>query len=478
MKNIFIMFLSVFVILGIYAQNNKKELPGDTKLPSSDEKLEKIASYEKKEYKYSVEDFFKNTKKRYFKLSPDGKYLSYMKKNEKGKRDIYIKNTVNDKKIKVIEEGKNLIRVYFWANNNRLIYFKDKGGNENYHLFAVNIDGSDQKKLTPFDNVKVKVQKFLKEKPNSMIILMNKENSKLYNPYKINIKTGELNKLYDNDKSSNPITSYDFDKEGNLRGYFKKIDGIKTVYYYRETKNKPFKKIIQTDWDEEFKTIGFDYSTDYKHDVFVLTNLFKNTKEIIKYDLKKKKIINYKFSNEKYDLKGISRSRKRDYVIDYYYYTAKKSKKVPVSQSYKKLHKKFTNKFGEYQFFIVDRTKKEDKYLLFVRSDKLYGAYYQYDRKKDSFKKLARLFPHLKEKDMAEMKSIKFESRDGLTIHGYITIPEEAKKGKKVPLIVNPHGGPYGIRDSWRFDPKAQLFASRGYATLQINYRGSGGYGK
>ena len=86
--------------------------------------------------------------------------------------------------------------------------------------------------------------------------------------------------------------------------------------------------------------------------------------------------------------------------------------------------------------------------------------------------------PQLKEEDMAEMRPIKFTSRDGLTIHGYITLPKAALNGEKVPVIVNPHGGPQGIRDSWGFNPEAQLFASRGYATLQVNFRISGGYGR
>jgi dipeptidyl aminopeptidase/acylaminoacyl peptidase len=86
--------------------------------------------------------------------------------------------------------------------------------------------------------------------------------------------------------------------------------------------------------------------------------------------------------------------------------------------------------------------------------------------------------PQLKPEDMAEMRPITFKSRDGLTIHGYITLPKAALEGKKVPLVVNPHGGPQGIRDSWGFNPEAQLFASRGYATLQVNFRISGGYGK
>ena len=112
------------------------------------------------------------------------------------------------------------------------------------------------------------------------------------------------------------------------------------------------------------------------------------------------------------------------------------------------------------------------------QSDKLYGTYYQYDNKTKQFSLLYDLMPQLKEADMAEMRPITFTSRDGLTIHGYITLPKEVLAGEKVPLVVNPHGGPQGIRDSWGFNPETQLFASRGYATLQVNFRISGGYGK
>ncbi|MCW8876145.1 MAG: S9 family peptidase, partial [Kangiellaceae bacterium] len=85
--------------------------------------------------------------------------------------------------------------------------------------------------------------------------------------------------------------------------------------------------------------------------------------------------------------------------------------------------------------------------------------------------------PNLKPEFLSEMKPFKFTSRDGLTIHGYLTIPRDSE-GKNLPLIVNPHGGPFGVRDSWGYNPEHQFFASRGYATVQVNYRGSGGYGR
>src|SRR5690606_33883969 len=127
---------------------------------------------------------------------------------------------------------------------------------------------------------------------------------------------------------------------------------------------------------------------------------------------------------------------------------------------------------------VAGKTDNEDKMLIIVQSDKLYGKYYIYDTKTGKTELLYDLMPQLKEDDMAVMRPITFTARDGKIIHGYITLPKDALDGKEVPLIVNPHGGPQGIRDSWGFNPETQLFASRGYATLQVNFRISGGYGK
>jgi dipeptidyl aminopeptidase/acylaminoacyl peptidase len=153
------------------------------------------------------------------------------------------------------------------------------------------------------------------------------------------------------------------------------------------------------------------------------------------------------FSNDNYDVSGMELSRKRNWELDYFEYEGEKEVIVPVSDYYKKLHKKFSVQFEGKQYSIADFTDEEDHYLIFVQSDKLYGVYYSYDVQKNEFKELYNLMPQLKEEDMAEMRPITFKSRDGITIHGYITLPKAAIQGQKVPVIVNPHGGPQGIRD-------------------------------
>lgn len=454
-----------------------KTLPGNTSLPSSDADLEKLANWNPTNYKYSVEDYFARPKARTFKFSPDGTYLSYREKDEKGKNHIYVKNIETENIIRAIEEKDELIRGYGWANENRLVYIMDKGGNENYHLFATNIDGSNQKELTPFDGVKVDILEGLKEDKDHMIISMNQNNPQIFEPYKININTGELVQLYKNEDVANPINSYVFDKNGELRGFAKLRDGVNIdLYYTLDGTNYELKKELS--WKDSFTIASFNYTSKNPHEAYVVSNLDSDKTQIYLYDLKEDKIIKKLFSNDNYDVSDLRLSRNRNYELDYFSYEGEKSVVIPVSDYYKKLHKRITSKFPNYNYSIADVTDDESKYLIFLQSDKLYGTYYSYNAKKDEFKLLYDLMPNLIEKDMAEMRPITFKSRDGKTIHGYITLPKEALNGEKVPVIVNPHGGPQGIRDSWGFNPEAQLFASRGYATLQVNFRISGGYGK
>jgi len=452
------------------------EKPGDTSLPSSEEELKALAKKEEGNYKYSVKDYFAKPASSSFKLSPEGTYMSYREKDENLKNHVYVKNTKTNDVQRVITEGEELIRGYGWANEGRLIYVMDKGGNEDYHLFAVDVDGSNQKELTPYDGVQVNILNGLKEDKDHMIISMNKNNPSVFDPYKINITTGEVEQLYENTDLANPIMGYNFDKDGNLRGFSRLKDGVNTEMYYAVNPGE-YELMHTTKWDESFSIISFDYATDNPHDAYVASNLETDKVQIYKYDLAKKEPIEKLFSNEQYDAGGASLSRNRNWELDYYSYEGEKRVVVPVSKYFKKLHKKLTKEFSNYNFSIADKTDDESQYLIYVTSDKLYGRYYSYDVEKDEIKLLFDLMPQLKEEDMADMVPISFKSRDGLDLHGYITLPKEAANGP-VPVVVNPHGGPQGIRDSWGFNPEAQLFASRGYATLQVNFRISGGYGK
>jgi dipeptidyl aminopeptidase/acylaminoacyl peptidase len=456
----------------------ESKLPGDPGLVSTEAELADLAALDRGDFKYQVSDYFARPKASSFQISPDGKYMSYMEKEDGStKRHVYVKDVKTQKTTRIIEEKEELIRGYGWVNENRLVYLLDNGGNENYHIYAVNLDGTNNIDLTPYDDIQASLLNMLKEQKDFIIIQMNKNNKQVFDPYKLNINTGELLQLYENTDLENPIVGFDFDKDGELRAYTRMVNGTETELFYKDRASGEFKLIHHGTWYEGFGIFGFDYSGKNPDYAYVGMNVGSDKTRIALYDFKKNAIVKEIFSNPDYDISGMSRSRKRNYEIDYFAYEGDKYVIVPQSAFYKDLSKRMKAQFGDKETHIADFDDDENTFLISVGSDKLYGTYYQYDNQTKKFTLLYDLMPQLKEEDMAEMRPISFKSRDGLTIHGYITLPKAALDGKKVPLIVNPHGGPQGVRDSWGFNPEAQLFASRGYATLQVNFRISGGYG-
>ena len=456
----------------------ENKLPGNPSLVSSSSEIHDLIALDKGSYTYKVEDYFQRPKSSAFQLSPNGQYMSFREKDDKNKRHVYVKEIKTGEVKRVIEEGEELVRSYGWVNDNRLCYAMDKGGDENYHIYAVDISGENNIDLTPYDGVQAQLLKSLKEQPDYIIIGLNLENKQIFEPYKLNVNTGEMTKLYTNADPGNPIVDYDFDKDGNLRGFTKMENGIRHRLYIRLEKEKEFQHVLTTNWDETFSILMWDYASGNLNQAYVLTNLDSDKARIILYDFESGKKQKEIFSNNEYDVSILGASRKRNWEIDYLGYEGEKVEIIPVSDTFKKVHNDLSTQFEGYEFMIADKTDEEDRYLVVVQSDKLYGRYYEYSPGKGKATLLYDLMPQLKEEDMAEMRPISFRSRDGLKLHGYITLPKKASKGEKIPLVVNPHGGPQGVRDSWGFNPESQLFASRGYATLQVNFRISGGYGK
>ena len=132
-----------------------------------------------------------------------------------------------------------------------------------------------------------------------------------------------------------------------------------------------------------------------------------------------------------------------------------------------------------YEIAITGSNKEEDMFIIRTYSDKSLGAYYIYETKGNKLEKIAAVSPWLDENEMGNQLPIKYKSRDGLTINGYLTLPKgyTMENAKNLPVVVNPHGGPWH-RDSWGFNPEIQFLVNRGFVVLQMNFRGSTGYGR
>ncbi len=416
-----------------------------------------------------VEDFFKNSEKRTFRLSPNGEYVAYMAPY-KNRMNIHVKKFDSDNVIRVTSVEDRDLSGYFWANDNRLVYVRDKGGDENFHLYAVNKDGTNEKDLTPFDGVRAQIIDDLEHDQSKMIIGLNQRIPQVFDPYELNIDSGELKLLYENPGN---ITGWGTDHNGNLRLAYV-TNGVDNTIMYRSNEKTPFEEVITTNFKETLAPQFFDF--DNGDVVYALSNLGRDKTAVVKYDLKEKKELEEIFIDKDVDVDGISYSSERKTPI-FINYTKAKLNRHFLDKESKDLFTLLEDKLGaDNEYYITSSNKKENKFLIYLGNDKTRGSYYYYDKESGNIDHLADLSPWINSSHMAEMKPITYTSRDGLTINGYLTLPVGIIP-KDLPVVINPHGGPWA-RDNWGFNSEVQLLANRGYAVLQMNFRGSTGYGR
>jgi dipeptidyl aminopeptidase/acylaminoacyl peptidase len=448
------------------------QLPGDPSLPSSAEALASLME-EEKAYRYSVEDFFRNPDKVGFQLSPQGDYLAFLGPYER-RNNIFVQKIGDTAAIRITNETDRDIGGYFWTNNNRIVYVKDSGGDENFQLFAIDRDGTNALDLTPFDGVKIELIDDLEDNDSELIIGMNKNNPMLFEPYRIDVNTGAYKKLAENNDPTAPVTAWMTDHDGKLRIAVQTIDGVNNRLLYRADESQAFEEVLTTNFKEGLDPLFFDFHD--KHKVYAASNIGRDRTEVIYYDLEKKEELSPAiFSHPEVDVDSLIYSKKRKVVTGAVYTTWKREIHFFDSER-KEMQQHLESLLPGYEVVVTSSNKAEDKYMVRTYSDRSLGAYYFYDATSRQLEKITEVSPWIKEEDMAPMQHISYESRDGLQIHGYLTLPAR-HKNELLPVVVNPHGGPW-VRDSWGFNPEVQLLASRGYAVLQINYRGSTGYGR
>jgi len=414
-----------------------------------------------------MKDFFRNPEKTNYSLSQDGEYFAFLMP-WKSRMNIFVQKIGSDELIRVTSETNRDIAEYFWANSKRIVYLKDNGGDENYRLFGVDIDGKNNKDLTPFEKVTVEIIDELEEKDDELIIAINNRDSTVFDVYRLNVIAGKLDIIA---KNPGNITGWLTDHEGKLRIAIT-TDGVNTGLLYRNNENEEFRLIHTCNFKEALIPVMFTYDNKY---IYAKSNINRDKTAIVKFDVEHNKELEVIFEHPDVDVSNLHSSKKRKKITGVSFTTEKKQSHF-FDEDRKKLQDVLESKLPGYEVVIADMNKVEDKILVRTYSDKSRGAYYFYNLTTKDFFKLCDVSPWLNEKLLADMKPIKFTSRDGLLINGYLTLPIGTKP-KNLPVVVTPHGGPWA-RDTWGFDPETQFLANRGYAVLKINFRGSVGYGR
>ena len=445
-------FLSIFIIIGGCSLNNSNV--NQNKLPN-----------------IPLEDFFRNPEKSSFQLSPNGEFISYMKPWENGNRrmNVYVKPINSDEEIRLTKASKRSLYGYFWLNDNRIAYIQDKGGDENIHIYAVNIDGSNDIDLTPFDNIQARITDDLEEDEDFMLVEINKRNPQVHDVYRLNVNTGDLELIAENPGN---ISGWMTDNDGKLR-IAMTSDGVNSSLLYRKNEKDDFKEVLTTNFKESVSPLFFTFDNK---ELYVSSNRHRDKSSIYKFDLEEGTETDLIFEHPDVDVYGLMKSKKRRIITGVSFYTDKQNYKFYDAWR-RDLQLSLEDKIPGVEVRVSSLSKDETKSIVVAFSDRTRGTYYYYDIKEDKLTKLADLSPWLNPDEMSEMESVKYESRDGLIIHGYLTLPVNYKEGDKLPVVVNPHGGPW-VRDYWGFNSEIQYLANKGYAVFQMNYRGSTGYGR
>ena len=414
-----------------------------------------------------VRDFFRNPERGFFRISPDGQTLSFMQPYER-RMNIYVQPLAGGEPKRITAETARDIPDYFWKGPDRLVYVKDFAGDENYHVVAVNKDGTGLRDLTPFEGVRAEIIDDLRDFPDQMLVGLNKRNKEVFDAYRLDLKTGAL--TLEAETPGN-VTSWLTDHAGLIRGA-QTSDGVNTSFLYRDGASGPFKTVLTTSFRESFNPLFFSFDNKL---LYAASNLGRDKDAIVLVDPATAAEQKLLYERSDVDVDGLSYSHKRKVLTTIGYTTWKTERRFLDTQT-ERIFRALEKQLPGYEFGIQSMNDDEDRMVIAAYNDRTPGTRYLYDVGSDRLTRLGQIAPWLPEEKMARMRPIEYGSRDGLTIPGYLTLPNGVEP-KKLPLIVNPHGGPW-VRDVWGWDPEVQMLASRGYAVLQMNYRGSTGYGR
>ena len=402
------------------------------------------------------------------RISPDGKYLTYLAPDKKNVMQIWIRTVGQQDDRTLTADQKRGIQDYFWTyDGEQLIFQQDSEGDENWHLYAVNIKSKNVRNLTPFKGIQAQMVALDPNFQNEMLVKMNLKDPTKHDSYRINLKTGKA-KL-DTENPGNTTGSL-ADQQFQLRAATAtKPDGSSELVV-REATNKPWKTIRK--WGQENQGDAVGFSSDGKT-LYVTDNHNANTIRLNAFNLitGRETVL---AQDPQYDVFTTLIHPVKHEVQAVGFYKDKLEWKVldkSIAADFAAI-----SKVRRGQFLVVDRDLADKNWLINYTTDDgpIYCYLYNRNSKKSTF-----LFSNQRKLEglpLAQIKPISYESRDGLTIHGYLTTPVGVP-AKNLPTVLLVHGGPWE-RDVWGYSPAVQWLANRGYAVLQVNFRGSSGYGK
>jgi dipeptidyl aminopeptidase/acylaminoacyl peptidase len=419
---------------------------------------------------------FGNPDKTQARLSPDGKQISYLAPVN-GVMNVWVGPANNISAMKpVTDDRKRGIRIHLWAfTNEHILYLQDKGGDENWHVYSVDLKTGKELDLTPIDGVNSMFYGISERLPKSILIGLNDRNKEYHDVYRINISTGDRELLIENNEYSAYVVDFDL----KLRFASKVRDDGGADFFVMESDDKVGELFMSLPAEDTMTTsiAGFDKTCK---NIYLKDSRGRNTNALYSLDLAtgEKELI---AENPNFDIAGLI-MHPMGKNIQAVGFNGERNKWQILDSSIAEDFD-YLQKLESGDLNIATRSMDDQTWIVSYSRDDGPCLYYLYNRKQ---KQAEFLFSNQKEMEnvqLSKMHPVTIKSRDNLDLICYYTLPHDSdtkKAGipeKPLPLILSIHGGPWA-RNIWGFNPTHQWLANRGYAVLSINYRGSTGFGK
>ncbi len=411
---------------------------------------------------------FGNPEKVSPRISPDGGRLAWIAPDE-GVLNVWVGTVGADDARPVTKDRDRGIRSYFWAHDNRhLLYVQDQGGDENWRLHDVDLETGVDRDLTPFEDVQARVEDTDKRFPNEILVGLNRDNPQLHDVYRLDLTTGDLEKVAENPGFIGFLADADF----RVRAGVAPLPDGGMVVMVRDDEESEWRPILEVGQDDALTTNPISFTLDGSA-LWAVSSVGANTGRLVRIDCAngESEVV---AEDPTYDVGGVHLhpDTREPRLVVY----------VKERTSYQVLDAEVAGDLAALQALergdlsLVGDDDADRTWLAAYMADDGPVRYYAFDRETQEPTFLFEHQPALSEYQLASMEPFSFQARDGLTIHGYLTFPPGAGR-TGLPAVLNVHGGPWA-RDTWGYDPEAQWLANRGYLCVQVNFRGSTGYGK
>ena len=434
----------------------------------------------------SREILFGNPQRVHPEVSPDGKQLAWLAPDKSGVVNVWADMIEGGKERTVTKESHRPIQWYTWAGDSKhILYLQDNGGDEIDHLFSADLTNENVRDLTPFRGVRAQNVLTDLAHPRFVLVALNLRNREAFDMYRVDLETGAVTV-----EATNPgdVLTWTTDNDFVIRGATA-FDGKSgnSIVRVRDAADKPWRDLVVMPFERALfagQVVGGSLIAGFAPDgksLIIESALHSDKGRLVRVDLRNGKELEVLAQDPKCDVASAGFGDEPSVLRDPMSHAVQ-----AVEFNYLTSHWVFLDHKMEADFAtigkqvpgfpdLISRDRADRKWIIAARRSDAPATYFLFDRDTKNIRKLYDEQPALTKATLAPKKDITIKARDGLVLPSYLTTPPGVK-AKSLPLVLLIHGGPW-FRDYDNFDSEVQLLANRGYAVLQVNYRGSTGYG-